>query len=126
MPRQSIQQAAATLGVSTTTIRRRIDRGELEIEREGGDHSKIWVIVPDELARDSDDVGTLRTALAVSEERNRNLEGLIAKLQEDLQLERDRYYDLRQDLTAITRMLPPADDRETYTRRPWWRRLVGG
>ena len=126
MPRQSIQQAAATLGVSTTTIRRRIDRGELEIEREGGGHSKIWVIVPDELARDSDDVGTLRTALAVSEERNRNLEGLIAKLQEDLQLERDRYYDLRQDLTAVTRMLPPPDDRETYTRRPWWRRLVGG
>ena len=41
-------EAAVHLGVSPTTISRMIQRGELQVEREGpGDRAKVWVLIED-------------------------------------------------------------------------------
>ena len=49
MPEMSMDEAAARLGVSRSTIRRRIGRGELPGQKESTDHGDIWVVtLPDE------------------------------------------------------------------------------
>ena len=50
--RLSKRAAADTLGISLSTLHRRIQRGELETEREGSAaNDKVWVLV--EISEDS-------------------------------------------------------------------------
>ena len=53
--RLSKQEAAARLGVSTATIERRIQRGQLQAEKEAqGTRYRVWVILEDEATVETD------------------------------------------------------------------------
>ncbi len=52
MERVSVSEAAKRLGVSASTVRRRMKSGELESEREDGANARVWVLLG-ERAEDS-------------------------------------------------------------------------
>lgn len=102
----SISQAAALLGVSTDTIRRRIRRGELQARQDGrgrllvllADGEEAHALQPleelvaelrrerDRLERELDDAKqTLRNALQAAENERRELRILLGNMQQQLQ-----------------------------------------
>jgi hypothetical protein len=144
--RLSKRAAADTLGISLSTLHRRIQRGELETEREGSAaNDKVWVLV--DIADDSpddipSDIAEEQAAMAVDilpvpsgmaddrevavlREQVKHLEELAAYRAELLKESELRFHELmassQKTIEALTRALPePPPPRERKKRTWWW------
>jgi excisionase family DNA binding protein len=121
--RLSIAEAAARLGVSPDTLRRRIKRGELQAQRDNA--GKPWLVLPADLAEAPVPVPRRTTAYAPVQE---NQNGVIEELRShvaSLRSELDRAYADRERLLAMLAsaqdaLVPRAQEREGR----FWARLV--
>ena len=144
--RLSKRAAADTLGISLSTLHRRIQRGELETEREGSAaNDKVWVLVDiadgssndissdiaGEQAEMTVDIPTVPSAMAddrevaVLREQVKHLEELAAYRAELLKESELRFHELmnssQKTIEALTRALPePPQPREQKKRTWWW------
>lgn len=57
MERVSVSEAAKRLGVSTSTVRRRMKSGELASEREAGTNGRAWVLLGETVEDSGPEVG---------------------------------------------------------------------
>ena len=143
--RVSKDDARRILGVSDSTIDRRIQRGELSTERDG---RRVWVVLDDELLGASVDASpetTPETARRVNEasadaaemlqmrlleERVRSQDELITMYKTQNSDWEQRYYGLREELAAAHRIaenlskILPAGVPPQGGRRRWmfWKR----
>ena len=152
--RVSKLDASRQLGVSPTTIDRRIQRGELQVEKEQrGTRFRTWVILGDDvsLGRSPDPPGERpgerpseqsgerppeqsAVEVRILEERVHSLEELADYHRSQLKDADWRYQELVQSLQssqrtveALTRALPaPAPDTDTARRGRWWWPFRGG
>ena len=143
--RVSKDEARRILGVADSTIDRRIQRGELQTEREG---RRVWVLLDDELVEASggaparaanettggvSDTATEASAMLqvkLLQEQLKGQEELIAMYKTQNTNWEHRYYELKEELSAahriaenLTRALPAgpaARNEETKQRRSWW------
>ncbi len=115
----SIREAAAALGVSQDTVRRRIRAAQLEAHKAGG---RWQVEMPDAAAASPPEPEHDATALARQaadlQAENRMLRGQLATLDH----EREQAGLVARTLEQFSRALPaPAAD-AAPARAPWWRR----
>jgi len=104
-------EACRELGVSLSTLNRRIAAGEVAVKREPhGRRHRAYVMLDDEPPGNGDEVDSGGRALAVAQERIRHLETQVELLREQLDHERRRNASLADEL-------PTAQDRHG----PWWR-----
>lgn len=148
--RMTVHDAAEALGLTVDAIRKRVERGTIEHER---DESRLWILVEEQ--QDStrhrqdidrtDLVEELRDRLrylerqldaereARTEERRRH-DTLLAQLMQRIpELEAPSSPDRGPDATveadeapADTRVPEGSAGPETASSRPWWRRWLGG
>ena len=107
-------EACRLLGVSLSTLDRRITEGQLEVERvQQGQVNRVFVLLPSEdMPEDRPDP---ETEMAVAQERIRSLEELVS-------LEREWRQTAETRLQEVLRALPaPAAAPEPETHRPWWK-----
>ena len=94
-------EACRELGLSLSTLDRRIAAGELQARREPhGRWHRVYVALDDDPPGSDNNAESGSTALAVAQERIRGLEAEVEYLQEQLALERQRNGDLVNDLKA--------------------------
>ncbi len=111
-------EACRELGLSLSTLDRRIAAGDLKTKREPhGRRHRVYVVLDDEPPDNANGDGSGDTALAVAQERIRGLEGQMEILREQLDCERQRNADLANELRA-------AQDRR-YSGWRFWRRGDG-
>ena len=109
-------EACRELGLSLSTLDRRIASGDLQAKREPhGQRHRVYVVLDDDPPGNGEDVAFGGTALALARERERirGLEAQVALLQE--QLEQERQHNAELVNNAKVGMHPC----ERY--RPWWR-----
>ncbi len=88
-------EACRELGLSLSTLDRRIATGELKAKRElHGRRHRVYVILDDDPPGNDNNVESGGTALAVAQERIRGLEEQVEFLQEQFDLERHRNAEL--------------------------------
>lgn len=103
-------EACRELGLSLSTLDRRIASGELRARREPhGKRHRVYVVLDDD-PLGNNDVNPGGTALAVAQERIGWLEAQLALLREHLEQERQRNAELINGLRAALER-----------RGPWWR-----
>ena len=143
--RVSKDDARRILGVSDSTIDRRIQRGELSTERDG---RRVWVVLDDEVLEASADASPETTSEAARrvngasadaaevlqvrllEERVRSQDELITMYKTQNSDWEQRYYGLREELAAAHRIaenlskILPAGVPTQGSRRRWmfWKR----
>ena len=107
-------EACRELGLSLSTLDRRIAAGELQAKREPrGRRHRVYVVLDDDPPeKDADESGGV--ALAVSQERIRGLEEQVALLQGQMDRERQRNAELVNQLRDV------ATTTSGMQRRPWW------
>ena len=94
-------EACRELGLSLSTLDRRIAAGELQARREPhGRRHRVYVVLDDDPPGNDNDAASDDTALAVAQERIRGLEAQLALLQEQLDLEQERNAELIDQLKA--------------------------
>ena len=92
-------EACRALGVSLSTLDRRIASDEIPTKRElHGRRHRVYVLLPDGVNEGRDDDARAATALAVAHERIRGLEEQVAHLREQLEFEQQRSANLLEDL----------------------------
>ena len=107
-------EACRLLGVSLSTLDRRISEGQLEVERvQQGQVNRVFVLLPaEDMPEDRLDP---ETEMAVAQERIRSLEELVS-------LEREWRQTAETRLQEVLRALPaPTPAPEPEIRRPWWK-----
>ena len=119
----SIREAAAALGVSQDTVRRRIRAAHLEARKAGG---RWQVEMPDAAAASPPaperDATALARQAADLQAENRMLRGQLATMHATLDHEREQAGLVARTLEQFSRALPaPAAD-AAPARAPWWRR----
>ena len=101
-------EACRELGLSLSTLDRRIAAGDLPAKREPlGRRHRVYVVLDGE-PPGSDNLEPSATALAVARERVRGLEAQVALLQEQLERERQGNAELANELREVQNQ-----------RRPW-------
>ena len=94
-------EACSELGMSLSTLDRRIAAGEVQVKREPhGRRHWVYVMLDDEPPGNEDDDGYGNAALCVAQERIRGLEAQVEILRERLQQERRRNADLAAEFRA--------------------------
>ena len=94
-------EACRELGLSLSTLNRRIAAGEVSVRREPrGRRHRVYVMLDDEppVKHNNDDSGN--TALAVAQESIRGLEAQVDWLQGQLELEQQRNAGLVEELSV--------------------------
>lgn len=143
--RMSVADAAARLGVSVDTIRRKIKRRELIAQRDN--MGKWWVLAPQPAAHadaaptpkpmqqpayapaepmqqpDTALVSELRARLADKDAELARLGTLLEQERTERRADAERH---RQDTAAAAAERGRLLDLLADTQRPWWRRLIGG
>ncbi len=146
MRRVTIKEAARILGVEPLTIRRRIQRGEIQAEQQPQGGRYIWSVFLDDQAgkrvisagrladvlrdRSSDvsaDISDVSTGdgpgveIRLLKEQVRSRDELVETLKERVKAQDWQLGEILSQLREVqVRMLPPPADN-----RPWWRRLAG-
>ena len=120
----SIREAAAALGVSQDTVRRRIRAAHLEARK--ANNGRWQVEMPDAAAASPPEPERDATALARQaadlQAENRMLRGQLATMHATLDHEREQAGLVARTLEQFSRALPaPAAD-AAPARAPWWRR----
>ena len=121
------EEACRELGMSLSTLDRRITAGRLTVRREPhGDRHRIYVVVDDDALQTngatnaSVTVGSGSTQLAVARERIRGLEEQVGNLREQLQWERERNVELFNELKLGRTNL--SEKENVGSRWKFWRR----
>ena len=119
----SIREAAAALGVSQDTVRRRIRAAHLEARKAGG---RWQVEMPDAAAASPPEPERDATALARQaadlQAENRMLRGQLATMHATLDHEREQAGLVARTLEQFSRALPAPAAEAAPARAPWWRR----
>ena len=119
------EQAMVSMGISSSTLERRIKSGEvqIEVEHEGGKR-RVWVLADDnqvDVPPDSHSGiqhGTDDTQMAVMQVQLDNALALADYRAELLKESEIRFHELLQQMNTLTRALPaPPAERP---RRSWW------
>lgn len=117
------KEACRELGMSLSTLDRRITDGRLMVRREPhGERHRVYVMMNDDIfetdgaTNTAAAVGSCNTQLAVARERIRGLEEQVERLEEQLLWERERNVELFSELKD-TRLNTPVE----LNRRAWWR-----
>ena len=94
-------EACRELGMSLSTLDRKIAAGELRAKREPhGRRHRVYVMLDDDPPSNDNNDGCGGAALAVAQERIRGLEEQVEILREQLERERRRNADLAGELRA--------------------------
>ena len=94
-------EACRELGVSLSTLNRRIAAGEVPVRREPrGRRHRVYVMLDDDPPGNDSNNDSGAAALAVAQERIRGLEEQVEILREQLERERRRNADLAGELRA--------------------------
>ena len=110
--RVSKSEACRLLGVSLSTLDRRIAEGQLAVERvQQGQVHRVYVLLPGDTPEDEPNP---ESALAVAQERIRGLEELVA-------LEREWRETAETRLHEMLRGLPAPAAPTQSGKRPWWK-----
>ena len=120
----SIREAAAALGVSQDTVRRRIRAANIEARK--ANNGRWQVEMPDAAAASPPaperDATALARQAADLQAENRMLRGQLATMHATLDHEREQAGLVARTLEQFSRALPaPAAD-AAPARAPWWRR----
>ena len=110
-------EACREMAVSLSTLDRRIASGEIEVRREQrGRRHRVYVMLDDDLPENGASARPQGTLLDVAQERIRGLEEQVSLLEAQLQVERDRYDGLLEEVKASKSLCPLQEPRRT-----WWR-----
>ena len=111
------EEACREMGVSLSTLNRRIAAGELAVRKEpSGRRHRVYVVLEDDPPGSGNDMPSGGSALAVARERIRGMEAQVALLLEQLEQERQLNIELVNELKE-------ARERRGF----WWRfRRRGG
>jgi predicted transcriptional regulator len=129
--RYTVRDAATHLGISESAVRNRLSRGTLTGVREGG----ATYVVLEDVTTDTDDIPPTDAATDHRDELIEELRDRVRSLEEANRENRRIIMQQAQNLAAIEAPEesvspatqseePPADSEGS--RRPWWRRLLGG
>lgn len=114
-------EACQVLGISQSTLRRRIDKGEIETKLENG--KRIILVTTDNyvdtMATESDMVKQLQSENELLREQVKQKDNQINKLQEELRESRERSDTI---IMTLTRQVQDAQQLATYWQQPFWRR----
>ena len=117
------EEACRELGMSLSTLDRRITDGRLMVRRERhGQRHRVYVMVDDDIfetngaTNTSTVVGSCSTQLAVARERIRGLEEQVDNLKEQLRWERERNVELFNELKDLR-----LHSSVKGSRHAWWR-----
>ena len=119
------QQAMVSMGISSSTLERRIKSGEIQVEvdHEGGKR-RVWVLADDNQvdvppgSHPVNQPGTDDTQVAVLQVQLDNALALADYRAKLLQESEIRFHELQQQMNTLTRALPaPPVERP---RRSWW------
>ena len=119
------QQAMVSMGISSSTLERRIKSGEIQVEvdHEGGKR-RVWVLADDNQVdallgnHPGNQPGTDDTQVAVLQVQLDNALALADYRAELLRESETRFHELLQQMNTLTRALPaPVAERP---RRSWW------
>jgi len=106
----SIGEAAARLGVSTDTIRRRIGRGTLTAHRDPTAQGFRWQVELPDGSQSMD-----------GHHDNSTLESLVATLQTQVQAQTQELEARRREVQELHVLLQTAQSALTAPKSPWWR-----
>jgi hypothetical protein len=145
--RLSVADAAVALGSTVDALRKRVQRGSIEYERD--DEGHVWILLDPDRTRPDTGQDADRMRFEREELISANNE-VIATLREQLEAERQGHAEARRLLLRALERIPPALEApespeprsdsptppagdvgpETATERPeerrWWRRMFGG
>jgi excisionase family DNA binding protein len=135
MPELSMREAAGALGVSLDTVKRRVRRGDLPARRDG----RGWWLVqvpdtaPEAPPQAAPDADVVQGLLAHITELTRHLDEAAKERAELRRLlahamqAQTALQALTGEVTSLVSDPPTAPDMPiAATRRPWWRRWLGG
>ena len=132
-PHQRVTKAEACrrLGVSLSTLDRRIAEGQLEVERvQQGLVHRVLVLLPRDMPEVGPDAQGRAAAVSALQERITGLEALLEERGQRLADWEMRYQQQRADheseIARLTRALPAPAPAETSpvpptVRKPWWK-----
>jgi len=114
-------EACQVLGISQSTLRRRIDKGEIETKPE---HGKRLILVTtdnhvDTISLEADMVMRLQSEVDLLREQVKQKDDQINKLQEELRESRERSDTI---IMTLTRQVQDAQQLASYWQQPFWRR----
>ena len=119
------EQAMVSMGISSSTLERRIKSGEVQVEvdHEGG-RRKVWVLVDDDQvdvptgSHPGNQQGNDDTQMAVMQVQLDNALALADYRAELLKESETRFHELLQQMNTLTRALPAPPMEQA--RRSWW------
>ena len=126
MPELSITEAAAQLGVSSDTVRRRIRRGQLHARLDARGHYRIELEAVETAPAGGQDTALLRLELELLRHQRDGLEEDLQQARRAQERDAEERAELRRLLSQALRMLPAGpetpEERPTAApkRRRWW------
>ena len=118
------QQAMVSMGVSSSTLERRIKSGEVQVEVDhAGSRRRVWVVVDDDPADEPPGIQhdiqhpTGDTQVVVMQVKLDNALALAEYRAELLRESETRFHELLQQMNSLTRALPAPAEKP---RRSWW------
>ena len=118
------QQAMVSMGVSSSTLERRIKSGEVQVEVDhAGNRRRVWVVVDDDPADEPPGIQhdiqhpTGDTQVVVMQVKLDNALALAEYRAELLRESETRFHELLQQMNSLTRALPAPAEKP---RRSWW------
>ncbi len=113
----TIQDACQRLGISDSTMRRRIRGGRVHAEKEGN----IWMVV----LPDGDEPVNGHQPSQTDKEVE-GLHQLVGFLQEQITVKDGQIGQLLSEMTELRQLALPAPSSQENQRPPWWRRIFWG
>ena len=129
----TLAEAAHHLGVSVDTVRRRLQKGELQGQQQARPQGFIWLIdIPEETEPSSSVAGSQADAevnsevsLAACQGEISRLESMVAMLQERVNAQQEELEARRREVQELHVLLQQAQAALPAPRdnRSWWQRL---
>ena len=118
------QQAMVSMGISSSTLERRIKSGEVQVEVDhAGSKRRVWVVVDDDQADEQPGIQhdiqhpTGDTQVVIMQVKLDNALALAEYRAELLRESETRFHELLQQMNSLTRALPAPAEKP---RRSWW------
>ena len=113
----TITEAAAALGVSKDTVRRRIKKGEIVAKKMPGPYGYAYYIDSDQLSSSQEIVEVLPIQRHITRhDLERSMQRAITPL---FQRQEEQIQELREELAELRRKIE--DKTVEDTERPWWK-----
>ena len=114
-------EACQVLGISQSTLRRRIDKGEVETKLESGKRMVLVTVdnYVDTTNPETEMVKRLQSEIELLRDQVKQKDDQIKKLQEELGESRERSDTI---IMTLTRQVQDAQQLASYWQQPFWRR----